>query len=193
MCTRIQKKRAGFSLLELSVAICLVTILLQVSFRYYRDYRDTLDLRLAKEKISKTFHLYSLKSFYEEKEYYFLVSDIEKKMRIRNSSFRTEKEVVLPSRLSFYLTSDSVRNLKYGHLTKHGNIHPSFSIYLFNSSGQARYKISFSSFQETKLLRIRYYKKISGEEIPLKNISDYHKKTNDKRELFLQDWKEERG
>lgn len=164
----------------------------QLSLHYYRDYRDKLDLRLAKEKISKTFHLYSLKSFYEEKEYYFIISDVEKEIRIRNHLLMPESKVVLPPRLSFYLTSDSVRNLKYGHLTKHGNIHPSFSIYLFNSSGYARYKISFSSFQETKLLRIRYYQKVSGEEIPLAQIANYHKETNAHRELFLQDWKEEK-
>lgn len=184
-------KKGGFSLLELSVTMLLIIMLIQTSFQYYRNYQQNLEIQLAKYKISKLFRLYSLKSFYHEKEYYFLISDLEKMILVKDEFFRLEEKVLLPTDLTYHLTSLSVQNLKYGHLTKHGNISPSFSIYIFDGSGDARYKISFSSFQQTRIVRIRMYKKISKKKILLEFIEEYHKKTNEDRMLFFQDWREE--
>lgn len=184
-------KKGGFSLLELSVTMLLIIVLIQTAIHYYRNYQENLDIQLAKHKISKTFRLYSLKSFYYEREYYFLISDLEKSILIKNDVFHLEEKIVLPSRLSYHLTSSSVQNLSYGHFTKHGNISPSFSIYIFDSSKDARYKITFSSFQQTRIVRIRHYKKISNKKFLKENIEEYHRRTNEDRVLFFQDWREE--
>lgn len=184
-------KKGGFSLLELSVTMLLIMILIQTSIRYYRNYQENLDIQLVKHQISKLFRLYSLKSFYHEREYYFLVSDSEKFILVKNDFFNLEEKISLSPRLSYHLTSASVQNLRYGHLTKHGNISPSFSIYIFDDSKNARYKITFSSFQQTKIVRIRHYKRNSKKKILKGNIEDYHKRTNESRLLFFQDWREE--
>lgn len=184
-------KKGGFSLLELSVTMLLIIILIQTSLHYYRNYQENLGIQLAKHQISKLFRLYSLKSFYHEKEYYFLVSDSEKFILVKNDVFDLEEKISLSTQLSYHLTSSSVQNLKYGHLTKHGNISPSFSIYIFDASKNARCKITFSSFQQTKIVRIRRYERNSKKKILKENIEDYHKRTNENRLLFFQDWREE--
>ena len=184
-------RKAGFSLLELSVTMLLIIILIQASIEYYRNYQENLEIQLAKHQISKLFRLYSLKSFYHEREYYFLISDFEKVIFIKNDIFELEEKVSLPPKLFYHLTSASVQNFKYGHLTKHGNISPSFSIYIFDSSKNARYKISFSSFQQTKIVRIRHYNRNTTKKILMEDIGEYHKLTNEKPTLFFQDWREE--
>lgn len=183
--------KGGFSFLEVCVTALLVMIVVQISTSLYRNYQENSDLQLAKTKISKLFYLYSMKSFYQRKEYYFTISNVEKTIEIKNSLFLLENKVVLPNHLSYYLTSESVQDQKYGHLTKNGNIRPSFSIYLFGYQGFVREKITFSSFQETKILRLRQYRKIRGKEIDMHHIQKYHLETNKNRELFYKEWREE--
>ena len=183
--------KGGFSLLEVCVSTLLIMIVIQISTSLYRNYQENSDLHLARTRIVKLFYLYSMKSFYQRKEYYFTISEIEKTIEVKNSVFLSENKIVLPNRLSYYLTSNSVQNQKYGHLTRNGNISPSFSIYLFGYQGFVREKITFSSFQETKILRLREYRKIKGTEIDLQHIQQYHLETNKNRELFYKEWREE--
>lgn len=183
--------KGGFSLLEVCVSALLVMIVIQISTSLYRNYQEHLDLQLAKIKISKLFYLYSMKSFYQRKAYYFTISDIEKTIEVKNSFFLLENKVVLPNHLSYYLTSNSVLDQKYGHLTRNGNISPSFFIYLFGYQGFVKDKITFSSFEETKILRLRQYHKIKGKSVDMENIQKYHLETNKNRKLFYQEWREE--
>lgn len=183
--------KGDFSLLEVCVSALLVMIVIQISTSLYRNYQEHLDLQLAKIKISKLFYLYSMKSFYQRKAYYFTISDIEKTIEVKNSFFLLENKVVLPNHLSYYLTSNSVLDQKYGHLTRNGNISPSFSIYLFGYQGFVKDKITFSSFEETKILRLRQYHKIKGKSVDMENIQKYHLETNKNRKLFYQEWREE--
>ena len=72
-------------------------------------------------------------------------------------------------------------------ITSHGNITPSFSIYIFDYNDIAQYRISFYGFDLIKYMQINVYRNINDTTPKYNTILNFHNKwttTNPK-------WKEE--
>ena len=99
--------------------------------------------------------------------------------------------ISLPKNLNYFQTLSKSKLLLNITFTKNGNISTSFSIYIFNLSDKARYKISVYGFDQNKFLKINNYRKLSNNEVYLSNINSYHELTNAERNDFYKDWRKE--
>ncbi|MBQ3437318.1 MAG: hypothetical protein IJG31_02240 [Fusobacterium sp.] len=171
--------------------ILILTILLNLTFFKFQNFKETQSIIEAKMKITEAFSYASISSLskHQNKIIQFHVS--EKKIIISNHKFTKEKEIFLPRNLIYYSTINQGQPYFNINFTKNGNISQSFSIYIFGRKRYARYKISFYGFDRSKFLIINNYKNKEKNKIYLHSILKYHTETNEDRAEFYSDWKKE--
>ena len=184
------KKNKAFSIFEIILSILIFSFLMNIAFVKYREFKELRDINEAKTKITEAFYLVSTTSLKQKTKQELQLDLSAKKIIISNKSLKIQ-EIQLPKDLIYYHTH--ISNLKKLKLsfTENGNISKSFSIYIFNRAKKVRYKISFYGFDKSRFLKINNYRKKKNSEITYSNIDEYHKNTNEDREIFYVDWRKE--
>lgn len=185
-----KKKNNAFSFYEIIFSTFILILILNISFLKYQNFKETQSIIEAKTKINETFFYASLNSLKFHKNYSIKLDLISAKLILFDSNYTPIKYSKLPKNLNYFHTQSTAVNPTI-NFTKNGNISKSFSIYIFNKKNEVKYKISFYGFDRTRFLKINNYKKKKNSIIKLNQISEYHKNTNEDRDIFYIDWKKE--
>ena len=184
------EKNKAFSTFEIILSILIFSILLNIAFLKYKEFKELRDINEAKTKITEAFYLVSTTSLKQKRKQELELDLSAKKIVISDKTLQSQ-DIELPKNLIYYNTyTSNLKNFKFS-FTKNGNISKSFSIYIFNKEKKVRYKLSFYGFDRSKFLKINSYRKKNNNEINYNNIADYHKSTNEDRESFYKDWRKE--
>ncbi len=186
-----KKKIKAFSLIESILSILILALILNITFIKYKNFKELKAINEAKTKITNTFYLSANTTLKFQKLEYIILDTVNKKLLVLDDYFRRKKQVNLPKNLIYSHTSSETDNQLNIKFTKNGNISKSFSIYIFDSRENARYKIAFYGFDRSKFLKINTYRKFSDSKIKLEDIPKYNKTTNEDRESFYRDWRKE--
>lgn len=173
------------------MAILILAFILNITFIKYRNFRELKDINEAKTKIINTFFLSANSSLKFQKKEHIKLDLSSKKIIVMDYLERRKKVLNLPKNLIYWDTHPSFSKSLDIYFTKNGNISKSFSVYIFDSRKNVRYKISFYGFDRSKFLKINAYRKFSNNKITLTNILKYHETTNEDRKSFYKDWKRE--
>ena len=184
------EKNKAFSTFEIILSILIFSILLNIAFLKYKEFKELRDINEAKTKITEAFYLVSTTSLKQKRKQELELDLSAKKIVISDKTLQSQ-DIELPKNLIYFHTyTSNLKNFKFS-FTKNGNISKSFSIYIFNKEKKVRYKLSFYGFDRSKFLKINSYRKKNNNEINYNNIADYHKNTNEDRKSFYKDWRKE--
>lgn len=188
---KYNNKTQAFTFFETIILIILISLCLNITFIYFKKFKENQSIIEAKLKINDAFLYSSINSLNSHKEKKLQFNPVTKKIFIVDDFFKNEREFSLPKNLIYYSTLNSSSYILNLNFTKNGNISQSFSIYIFDRKKNARYKISFYGFDRSKFLKINNYKHIGKNNINLSEIFNYHITTNEDRESFYRDWRKE--
>lgn len=186
----IKIKRKGSFLIETIVAAGLFFIIFIGIFIKYTDLKEEKDLRLAINILENTVQRYSMKSIGSKKSFKFKL-DYKKKIIIVASLDSIDpviEQISLPSKLNYitlynkeFIGADYLSNYFEFTTKTNGNLSNAFSIYICDYSDNAAYRISFSIFQQSHILKINTYKNISNKKIKSENLKIYHYNEEEKK------------
>lgn len=134
---------------EIILSIFIFSLLLNIAFLKYKDFRELQAINEAKAKIVETFYLASSTSLKLNTRTKIKLDLTKKQIILKKNSTKT-KTIKLPQNLIYYHTRSSNSNAVDIEFTTNGNTNKSFSIYLFNMEKNVRYKISFYGFDKMK-------------------------------------------
>lgn len=191
-------KQSGFLLIEFLIIFSIISIIVSIFFIKLKSIQEMKDLEESVIKISSTIDKYTFRSF-ETKVLYKINLDYKnKRIEIKKTSEgdnNSEEVVSLPEKLTYLVPytingKERIIDQLEIHTTINGNLSDSFTTYILNYSQKINYRIAAYSFQENKILKINIYKKISGKEIFLENLLDYHNLLFSVEEL-KNDWRKQ--
>lgn len=191
-------KQSGFLLIEFLIIFGIISIIVSIFFIKLKSIQEMKDLEESVIKISSTIDKYTFRSF-ETKVLYKINLDYKNKRieitKISEEDNNSEEVVSLPKKLTYlvpYTINGKERLIDQLeiHTTINGNLSDSFTTYILNYSQKINYRIATYSFQENRILKINIYKKISGKEIFLENLLDYHNLLFSVEEL-KNDWRKQ--
>lgn len=172
------KKNRGFFYIEIIIVLTLMLGISYLSIFYYEKLQEKRDIQKAKTLILNVFSEYTAKAFDKEDDFQIKIEHSQK--RITVSDYWKEKEqILLPRKLKYssVFNNEKVEKLEV-RITEHGNITPSFSIYIFDYRDIVKYRISFYGFDKIRFMKINVYKNLSDKRWTYKNLMIYHKKFN---------------
>lgn len=191
-------KQSGFLLIEFLIIFGIISIIISIFFIQLKSIQEMKDLEESVIKISSTIDKYTFRSFETKVLYKINLDYRNKRIEIKKTSEgdnNSEEVVSLPEKLTYlvpYTINGKERLIDQLeiHTTINGNLSDSFTTYILNYSQKINYRIAAYSFQENKILKINIYKKISGKEIFLENLLDYHNLLFSVEEL-KNDWRKQ--
>lgn len=182
------KNRKGFCFINILLQISLILLLLSFGFIYFRKLIEREELIRAKTEIYEIFTTYGIKAHNSGINYRVQLDYLKKNITIFVMSNLDKEIIYLPKNLKYITIFDKQTQEKFSaKITSHGNITPSFSIYIFDYNDIAQYRISFYGFDLIKYMQINVYRNIDDTTPKYNNILNFHNKwttTNPK-------WKEE--
>lgn len=168
-------KNRGFYLLNILVGISLVLFSLTLGFVWLRNYVESQEIKRAKTEIYEVFATYSAEAFNSKKNLSIELNYLRKDIRIYENTMVILDKVYLPKKLNYITIYDKGPTQVFrGRITNNGNITPSFSIYIFDYSDIARYRISFYGFDIIKYMRINIYRNRKDKSARYDDILNYH-------------------
>lgn len=172
------KKNKGFSYIEIIVTITLILGISYLSIFYYTKFQEKRDIQKAKTLILNVFSEYTVKAFDKEDDFQIKIEHFQKKI-IVSDYWKEKEQIFLPKKLRYssVFNNEKVEKLEV-RITEHGNITPSFSIYIFGYDDIVKYRISFYGFDKIRFMKINVYKNLSDRRWTYKNLMIYHKKFN---------------
>lgn len=172
------KKDRGFSYIEIIISVVLIFSISYLSAFYYEKLREKQDIQRAKTLILNLFSEYTSKAFDTENDFDIEIEHTQRRIKVLDMG-RIKKEESLPENLKYssVFNNEMVEKLDV-KITKHGNITPSFSLYIFDYDDIVKYRISFYGFDKIKFLKINVYRNLSDKKWKYKNLMLYHKKFN---------------
>lgn len=193
-----KEKQSGFLLIEFLIIFSIISIIVSIFFIQLKSIQEMKDLEESVIKISSTIDKYTFRSFETKVLYKINLDYRNKRIEIKKTSEgdnNSEEVVSLPEKLTYlvpYTINGKERLIDQLeiHTTINGNLSDSFTTYILNYSQKINYRIAAYSFQENKILKINIYKKISGKEIFLENLLDYHNLLFSVEEL-KNDWRKQ--
>ena len=190
------KNRKGFYLTNILFKISIVLLLINIGFAHINRQNEKREIKEAKLKIYNTVKTYANSARSKNEEYRFYLNYETKEIRIKYYDSFIEK-IQLPKNL-YYATifgdaiSDYSKQTKFdAKITRNGNITPSFSVYIFDYSKIARYRISFDGFQTIKFLEINIYRNHVDKDAKYEKILKYHRKLEKNENYFNTYWHKE--
>ncbi len=184
----MKNKEKGIVLIEILIILSILITIFTITFVTFRNIEEENDLEKAVIKISGVIDEYTLKSLSTGIIYKIDLDYLNKNIKIKTLTDRTEETVNLPLKLSYFVpyTIDGSFQLidkLSTTTTMNGNLSDSFTTYIFDYSEKIKYRIATYSFQENKILKINIYKKISGSAISKNELLEYHELLFSKEEL----------
>ena len=172
------KKDRGFTYIEIIISMVLVLGISYLSVFYYEKLQERQDVQRAKTLILNLFSEYTSEAFDTENDFNIKIEHVQKKIKVLDMG-RIKREELLPEKLKYSSVFDNEMVEKLDvKITKHGNITPSFSLYIFGYDEIVKYRLSFYGFDKVKFLKINVYRNLSDKKWEYKNLMLYHKKFN---------------
>lgn len=177
--------RRGFTYVEVIMTISIVVILSLGGYIKYERFKESIQLREAKLKIEEIYSRYIIKSL-DTKEKYEIILDLKNEnIEVFLSKLNVRLEnIELPKKLKYATIYDEVQLSKIKSMTTlDGNLSNSFTVYIFDYDGLAKYRIAFYNYQPNKFLKINIYKNMGVKDATYKNIVKYHKSIEAKNHI----------
>lgn len=171
--------KKGFTLIELVVVVALAAILISMASVSVSKVKEKRALEESKVKVIEVLGMYTDKAFHEAEEYKIEFDYSNKKIEIRDSSGTLIKKEELPSQLKYTTVWGGVRLDSKTATAKASGWSTSFSIYIFDTVEDARYRIVVDGVNESNLTHIDIYKNISAADATYADIVTYHSKIQD--------------
>lgn len=191
-----KSKNLGIVLLEFLIVFGIISILSLYSYVRLQKVVERREINETVLKISQTIDKYSIKSLKEGILYKINLDYKNNEIKIKKVSGVTYEEIIsFPSKIRCYIPytvnqkEQLMTQLEIG-TTLNGNLSDSFTTYIFDYSNKITYRIATYNFQENKILKINIYQKVSGEDIFVENLLEYHKLLFSMEELE-NDWRKQ--
>lgn len=156
------KNRKGFCFINILLQISLILLLLSFGFIYFKKLIEREELIRAKTEIYEVFTTYGIKAHNSRTNYEVKLDYLKKNITISQMSVIDKEIIHLPQNLKYITIFDKQTQEKFNaKITSHGNITPSFSIYIFDYNDIAQYRISFYGFDLIKYMQINVYRNIN--------------------------------
>ncbi len=175
-------KRA-FTLIELVIVVALGAILLSTASLSVSRMLERRALRESKTKIVEILRLYADKSFHSGEIYRVTLNYVEKKIevgiKVGENTYTSIKVEELPTTLKYAtVESSGIVATKSATTTKNGGM-TSFSVYIFDSKEDARYRIAVDGINTSKLTHVNVYENKLATDATYSNIVAYHPNVKD--------------
>lgn len=168
-------KNKGISLLETLICISLFSITLLIIYYNYLKFKENNELYLSKLTIINTISKYRDLAYYNNSSFHIKLDFISKKIFIYDNSFTEVISADLPKTINYkIINKEHTPFLHITNITPQGNLGSAFTIYLFDYSNVAQYRIAFYTFSQIKYLTLNIYKNQSVDNATFDNIYIYH-------------------
>lgn len=169
------EKNKGYSLIETVIVVAIILIFSGTGIIKYRNLKENRALLEAKVKIEDIYGRYAEASFDSGELYKIEIDYRKKQIQIKNNKEEIIEKHKLPEDIRYATPyngqkEDFVRTTT----TRNGNLSDSFTIYLFDYGGLAKYRIAFYIYQKSQLLKINTYYNRSAKDALYENIVNYH-------------------
>ena len=142
----------------------------------YENLNEKREIERAADIFETTVYKYAAKSLSSKKTFDIEFDYLEKEIRIKSEGkdILTEK-INLPKKLKYGTVYNKVLLKKISFSTKaSGNLSKAFSVYICDYSENAKYRIAYYNFQQSRILKINVYKNIRAGKIKYKDLEKYH-------------------
>jgi len=168
--------KKGFTLIEFVVVMAIAAIILSTASLSVSKVKERRALEESKNKVTEILSMYRDKSFNEGEVYEVTLDYVNKKIEVRDDSTTLVEKEELPSMLE-YTTVEKVggvpvkKSSKIAETTIDGGM-TSFSVYIFDTDENARYRIAVDGINASKLAHVNVYENKSAD-VTLDNVASY--------------------
>ncbi|WP_300358586.1 hypothetical protein, partial [Fusobacterium sp.] len=173
---RIKIKRKGSVLIEFLVIIGITFLCFVTIFIKYDDINQQKDLENAVDTFETIVYKYANKSM-ATRTTFDIKFDYRKKEIIvnREGSSKEIEKIELPKKLKYGTVYNGIMLKELSFSTKaSGNLSKAFSVYVCDYSENAKYRVAYYNFQQSRILKINIYKNVRAGKIKYKELEKYH-------------------
>ena len=169
------KRKKGIISLEIIVSLFIISILISLTYIKFQNINEKKDIERAVGIFQTLIYKYSNKSLLLKKTYNIEINHKQKIINVKDIQNKVVEEIKLPEKLKYMTPYDKVivKQMEF-NTTISGNLSKSFSVYIFNYSDEAEYRIAYYSFQQSRILKINSYRNINAGKIKCDEILRYH-------------------
>lgn len=173
---RIKIKRKGSILIEFLVTIGIVFFCFVTIFIKYDNINQQKDLEDAVDIFETVVYKYANKSMATRTTFDIRFDYIKKELIINKEGNSIEIEKIeLPKKLKYGTVYSGVMLKELSFSTKvSGNLSKAFSVYICDYSENAKYRVAYYNFQQSRILKINIYKNMRAGKIKYKELEKYH-------------------
>ena len=142
----------------------------------YENLNEKREIERAADIFETTVYKYTAKSLASKKTFEIKFDYLKKEIRIKpeGKNILIEK-IDLPKKLKYATVKKGNIEKEKEFLTKKtGNISKAFSVYICDYSENAKYRIAYYTFQQSRILKINVYKNVRAGKIKYEDLGEYH-------------------
>lgn len=142
----------------------------------YENINEKRDLEKAVDILETIVYKYASKSIAKKNTFDIKFNYTKKEIIVKNEGQNIELEKIkLPEKLKYGTVYNNILLKEVNFSTKaSGNLSKAFSIYICDYSENAKYRIAYYNFQQSRILKINVYKNMRAGKIKYSELEKYH-------------------
>ena len=142
----------------------------------YENINEKGDLEKAVDILETIVYKYTSKSIAKKNTFDIKFNYAKKEIIVKNEGQNIELEKIkLPEKLKYGTIYNNILLKEVNFSTKaSGNLSKAFSIYICDYSENAKYRIAYYNFQQSRILKINVYKNMRAGKIKYSELEKYH-------------------
>lgn len=174
-------RRRGTILNEILIVLAVISFVLFFIYNRYEKLNEKMELERAADIFETVVYKYTAKSLAVKKSFYIKFDYQKKKVSVRDiTRDKIIEEIELPKKLKYGTVYNGIILKNIDFTTKEwGNLSKAFSVYICDYSENAKYRVAYYNFQQSRLLKINVYKNTSAGDIKYKDLEKYHYGTDE--------------
>lgn len=142
----------------------------------YENINEKRDLEKAVDILETIVYKYASKSIAKKNTFDIKFNYTKKEIIVKNEGQGIELEKIkLPEKLKYGTVYNNILLKEVNFSTKaSGNLSKAFSIYICDYSENAKYRIAYYNFQQSRILKINVYKNMRAGKIKYSELEKYH-------------------
>lgn len=142
----------------------------------YENINEKRDLEKAVDILETIVYKYASKSIAKKNTFDIKFNYAKKEIIVKNEGQNIELEKIkLPEKLKYGTVYNNILLKEVNFSTKaSGNLSKAFSIYICDYSENAKYRIAYYNFQQSRILKINVYKNMRAGKIKYSELEKYH-------------------
>ena len=142
----------------------------------YENINEKRDLEKAVDILETIVYKYASKSIAKKNTFDIKFNYAKKEIIVKNEGQNIKLEKIkLPEKLKYGTIYNNILLKEVNFSTKaSGNLSKAFSIYICDYSENAKYRIAYYNFQQSRILKINVYKNMRAGKIKYSELEKYH-------------------